>query len=143
MIIVGWGRASKKIADLGIRKCDNCKNYAWFEMHEVSKKIKAYFIPVAKFGVEYYAVCPVCNNGMRVSKEQKDDFLRASIAIPPKDAVMDMWKRLADIMDENGHCEDIILETTSEALKKQYGVDAYAYVTKLFIEYSSESDLPK
>ena len=150
MILVGWGKNAKKIADLGMAKCHNCKNYAWFEMYEVSKKVKAYFIPVAKFGVQYFAVCTVCNHGESISRDRKGEVIRQSISIPEKHQVVAIWTELSDIVDKNreelygnGYLNENLLQAKAALLSQMYGSQNLDYVMKIFFNYITDENLPR
>jgi hypothetical protein len=82
IMIVGWGRESKQLAYLGIRKCPNCKNYSNHHMYLTQRKVTAYFIPVAKFNKKYFYACAICQAGYEIEESSKDDFLSYSARIP-------------------------------------------------------------
>lgn len=66
MIIFGWGKNSKEIGKGLIQECPNCKNVRQWIIVETSKKVSLYFVPVAKWNKEFFCICPVCNNGIKL-----------------------------------------------------------------------------
>lgn len=93
MIIIGWGKNSKKIADAGIMKCKNCNNYSAFEVRELTSNIKIYFIPIAKWGRKTYLVCTVCDAGYELNEENKKEILQETVKIPDNKTSIEIFNK--------------------------------------------------
>ncbi len=94
MIIIGWGKQSKKIADAGIMKCKNCNNYSAFEVRELANNIKLYFIPIAKWGKKTYLVCTICDAGYELNEEGKKEILQETIKIPDNKTSIEIFNKV-------------------------------------------------
>ena len=92
MIIAGWGKKSKKIADAGLYKCQNCKNTATFEIRQLTNYASAYFIKLAKWKKQFYLVCSVCNAGHKLTEEDKNELLELSVGLPSNSEITEIWK---------------------------------------------------
>jgi uncharacterized Zn finger protein (UPF0148 family) len=76
MIVFGWGRGSNVLGELGEIECPNCDNCATWQVVEASRKATVYFLPVAKWDLLYFAVCPICSNGFQIeTREEAQDLL--------------------------------------------------------------------
>ena len=94
MIIIGWGKQSKKIADVGIMKCKNCNNYSAFEVRELASNIKLYFIPLVKWDKKTYLVCTTCDAGYELNEEGKKEILQETIKIPDNETSIEMFNKV-------------------------------------------------
>lgn len=83
MIIVGWGKDARPVANLGVKRCPNCNNNSRFDLHERATQLKLYFIPVARLNLKYFVACQICGAGYEVDNRQKDELLK----LGPKSAV--------------------------------------------------------
>lgn len=90
-ILAGWGGKRKRIGNFGIRKCPNCNNWQPQGIYELSRQATLYFIPVAKWGKEYYVICPICEAGLPVVEEKLDELLRACILMPDDETARQIW----------------------------------------------------
>lgn len=75
MIFVGWGKNIKKIGYYGVLKCSHCKNYADFDVCELSNNIKLYFVTVAKYNKKRYLRCAACSCGYELDEGQYNEIL--------------------------------------------------------------------
>jgi len=151
MIIFGWGKGAKKLADIGFNKCPNCKNYSWFYLCELSSKVKVYFVPVAKFNKKYYMVCSVCSAGLELTSKEKDEILRESVEFPSQELSIEIWNKLDDMFsklseametDKSLDAEEFIERATSE-LREQYDEKYFDVVAQTYLQYINDDDLPK
>jgi len=94
MIIIGWGKKSKKIADAGIMKCGNCNNYSAFEIRELSSKVSLYFIPIAKWKKKTYLVCALCDAGYELSEKNKEKILQETVKIPDNKTSIELYNKI-------------------------------------------------
>ncbi len=94
MIIGGWGKKSKKIADAGFFKCENCNNIATFEVHELANSISLYFIPVAKWSKKVYLVCSICQAGYELSESDTKKLLQETATLPDNITVAKIWNKM-------------------------------------------------
>lgn len=94
LILFGWGKKSKKLADAGIMKCKNCNNYSAFEIRELAKNINLYFIPIAKWDKRTFLVCPICEAGYELTKEGREKILQEVIKIPDNKICIEIFNRI-------------------------------------------------
>jgi hypothetical protein len=147
VIILGWGNKGTHLAYLGIDKCANCKNYNQFNLFEFSKRVTAYFIPIAKFDKKFYCVCRVCDAAWEMTLEQKDEALRQSVTLPPGDQVADIWgvldKRIMEApVGTDEEFENDLIEAVNLA-KASYPSDAVDYVFAWYLKALADPDKPK
>lgn len=131
MIIIGWGKQSKKIADAGIIKCKNCNNYSAFEVRGLASNIKLYFISVAKWNKKTYLVCTVCDAGYELNEKAKKEILQDVIKIPDNKTSIEIWNRIDSLFVEY---------TRRKKLKNLEGWDKYIK-EKLIKENYKEEDV--
>ena len=94
LILFGWGKKSKKLADAGIMRCKNCNNYSAFEIRELAKNINLYFIPIAKWDKRTFLVCRVWVAGYELTKEGRDKILQEVIKIPDNKISIEIFNRI-------------------------------------------------
>jgi hypothetical protein len=100
LIIFGWGKEAKKVAFVGIAKCENCRNYGPFHLYEIAKKVTLYFVPVAKFSRKYYSVCSICEAGFEVGESGRLEIMRRSLLYESEVSVISLWRDLIYIDKE-------------------------------------------
>lgn len=74
MFIIWGTRGFNKI--MGYTKqytCRHCNNISAWELVRTSRWFTLFFIPIFPFSFKYLALCPVCQHGAQLSKE---DFQR-------------------------------------------------------------------
>lgn len=129
---IGWGKKSKKIADVGLMKCPNCNNVAGLELREISNRAKLYFISVAKWNKKYYLVCPICSAGIELSKEKKDKILEESIGLPDNKTSIEIYNHFIDsinnIVDKKNKSKNPFPSIIKDLKKKGYKDDDIGYV---------------
>lgn len=138
MLIAGWGGKEKPVGFLGIEKCDNCKNYGFFNLFEISKKISLFFVPVANYSKKYYAVCEICKAGYELDDEGYKKMLAESTKIPDRDTIADIWNDIdARVLKEFGGKKSSAtsMEKTLEKIKKEISHEWGDKVTKDNINY--------
>ncbi|OGK35380.1 hypothetical protein A3F58_00040 [Candidatus Roizmanbacteria bacterium RIFCSPHIGHO2_12_FULL_37_9b] len=132
MIIAGWGKKSKKIADAGLHKCSNCKNIATFEIREMANYASAYFIKIAKWNKQTYLVCTICNAGFELTDEGKNELLKATIELPSNSDIVDIWNNINKLFVEYINNKKDINKWNEYALnemsKKNYNKSSIEYV---------------
>lgn len=122
-VIYGWGKYSKKIADIGLTECSNCKNIVGAELHQINKGVKLYFIQVAKWDKHFFVVCPICNAGFEINIENKEKILKKSVKLPDNRTSISIWN---DLMDElNTNSEGFFKEERKTTLIKQLLTKGY------------------
>ena len=68
-LIGGAGNGSK---DLGLRKnqlCPGCKSRLGMQLIRTNGYIHLFFVPVFRYGVQYFLVCPACGHAYEISRE--------------------------------------------------------------------------
>lgn len=138
MIIFGWGKKSKKIADVGLMRCKNCNNMTVFELRELSNKVSIYFIPVAKWKKQNYLVCPVCDAGFEIEENDKNDILNECIKLPDskisleiQDYIVDSFNKFDDKKDK---LNNLMSSISEDLIKQGYKKDDISYVMVRFID---------
>jgi len=135
MIIAGWGKKSKKIADAGLLKCRNCNNIAAFEVRELANTASLYFIPVAKWHRKTYLVCPICKTGYELSEEGTKNFLQEIASLPSNDKSIELWNKIdvlfVKFMKENKNLEEWN-DFAKEELSKENKIDDVEYVLSCY-----------
>lgn len=63
-------------------------------IYELSRQATLYFIPVAKWGKEYYIICPTCEAGVSVPEEKLEALLRACATIPDAETAIQIWSKM-------------------------------------------------
>lgn len=136
MIIVGWGKDAKQIAYMGLLKCNNCNNYSHFHLYEIANKIKLYFVPVAKFNKKYILGCSVCNSGIEIDEDKKNELIALSVDLPNEQSITEIWAALDKeftkfINGKSSLKSDQFLEPANivkESLKSKYSSEHIEYV---------------
>ena len=132
MLVAGWGKKSKKIADAGLYKCQNCKNTTTFEVVEISNYASAYFIKFAKWKKQFCLVCSICDATYELTEENKDKLLKFSVELPSNSEITDIWNDIdllcVDYMKDNKDMEKWNEYVTHEMCKKRYKDFSVEYV---------------
>ena len=143
VLIWGWGNQFRKVADVGIMKCGNCNNYSTFEIRELAKNVKIYFVPVAKWGRKYYLVCNKCEGAYELEKERLDKILSEISSMPNNQTSIDIWNsidsllaKMIDINDTENWGDKIIPKLKA----KGYEEDDIKHVLSTFIDSMIRSD---
>ncbi|MFW0862649.1 MAG: zinc-ribbon domain-containing protein [Candidatus Komeilibacteria bacterium] len=139
MLIFGWGKKSKKIADVGLMTCRNCMNVAGAEVRELSNKASLYFVPVAKWNKKYYLVCPVCDAGFELDEKSMNELLASVANLPSNEVSIKIYN---DVIDFFNNCNDDpannlnkIMTDLEQVLKdKGYKEDDMRYVVGFFVD---------
>jgi len=160
MIILGWGKKAKQLAFIGIEKCENCKNWCRFDLYKMSRRITLYFVPVAKWGKTYYAVCSTCEAGFEISEPQAQELLKKSVHLPDASETERLWLNLMGVEQwarEAGRKEfgasgaevrqvlrdQFDINQYAEQWRGRYTDDEIAYALPLFRKYLEDNDLPE
>ncbi len=80
-IIFGWGKQTlKEFGTLGESYCQRCHNGTHRRL--VLRRIwfTLFFIPIIPYRTEYLVVCPICNGGTLLDKEEFE-ILRNTIPV--------------------------------------------------------------
>ena len=95
MLFLGdFGGRTKRIGNFGIHKCLNCNNWQPQGVYEVSKQIRAFFIPLARWDKQIYVICPICKAGFPPKADRGDDLLRESALMPDDQTAQAIWDEL-------------------------------------------------
>lgn len=150
MIFYGWGKDLKQIAYAGVEKCPNCKNFGHFSLCENSSYASLYFVTVAKWNKKYFLMCELCQKGCEIDAAGKDELLRMTIAIPPKEHVAEIWNRLeiayTDAEAMPGDHTKAFAYTLNAALmqlKSAYSENHVAYVANRYAQWLKDDDGPQ
>ena len=83
-LIGGAGNGSK---DLGLRKnqlCPGCKSRLGMQLIRTNGYIHLFFVPVFRYGVQYFLVCPACGRAYEISREDGRRLEhQPDLALPP------------------------------------------------------------
>src|SRR3989344_1062719 len=124
-ILAGWGGKRKRIGNFGMQKCPNCHNWQAQGIYELSRQATLYFIPVAKWGKEYYVICPICEAGMPILEGKLEELLRSCITFP------DDATTVSDL-------EGLLAKVNSEITKKGYREEHVQAVFPSYGQYLAE-----
>ncbi|MFC2041043.1 zinc-ribbon domain-containing protein [Chloroflexota bacterium] len=70
-MVIGWGRQTlKDEGGISLVKCPNCGNLVEWRLVHKRVWFTLYFIPVFPYTNQHLLVCPVCNVGFKLSKEE-------------------------------------------------------------------------
>lgn len=153
-IIAGWGKDAKVLAYLGLRKCPNCRNVDHWRLYEMVKKVTAFFVPVAKWGSKYYAVCNVCGVSYEMDAAQKQQLLQESLQIPPMETIMACWEALDNAVvqaaqgagDDDAKMwkdADAALQQVAGQLEKRFPKPHVDYVCAAYATWMQDEDQPE
>jgi hypothetical protein len=71
MIILGWGRVTKKqYGPTMAIQCPNCGNDTWLQLYRYRKWFTLFFIPVFPYSSTHSLSCSVCSQGVELNGEQ-------------------------------------------------------------------------
>lgn len=75
MIII-WGSKdfNKVLCQTGPYTCTNCSNPTPFNLVRVARWFTLFWIPIFPYSFKYYHFCPVCNQGVQLTKQQAKDM---------------------------------------------------------------------
>ncbi|HED38013.1 MAG TPA: zinc-ribbon domain-containing protein [Ignavibacteria bacterium] len=135
MIIGGWGKKSKKVADAGLLRCKNCNNTAAFEIRELASTASLYFIPVAKWNKKTYLVCPICKAGYELPEDDVKKLMQEIVSLPSNDTSIEIWNKIdllfVEFTKENKNLEEWN-DFAKEELSKTYKKDDTKYVLSCY-----------
>ena len=135
ILIGGWGKKSKKIADAGLLKCKNCNNTAAFEVRELASTASLFFVPVAKWNKKTYLVCPICEAGYELSEDDTKKLLQDVASLPSNDSAKEIWNKTDSLfvkfMKENGNIGEWN-DFAKEELSKNHKSDDVEYVLSCY-----------
>ena len=57
----GGGTSSEMLGEGYELDCPNCHNSRRWQVIRTQNSASVFFIPVAKWGVKYWAICPICS----------------------------------------------------------------------------------
>jgi hypothetical protein len=100
-MFVGYSKGGKKTAYAGIHECGNCNNVTNFHLIESSFKPTVMFIPVAKFNLQYYVICSLCERGYELEKTKYDEMYRNSFNLPREEDVIPYYNLIDDALMKN------------------------------------------
>jgi len=146
VIVFGWGKKAKRLANAGMSKCPNCHNWTAFGVFSRASAVSLYFVPVAKFGTKFYLVCSTCDAGFEINDAKKTELLRASCDLPTTEHMISIWNALDDAAlklsqwspSQGAPCPSL-LEAT-EALKSTYSAADVDYVARMFAASLADVD---
>lgn len=76
MILFGWGHS--KVKDAGPvteHECPNCKNTNLWHLIKASTWFTLFFIPVFPYSIKRFIICPTCQYGESVSKQEYETLV--------------------------------------------------------------------
>ena len=77
MFIFGWKRKNK-ILGVNYSKiycCSNCKNSSHYTIVRNRLYFTLFFLPILPLSSKYYEICPICERGIKIKKEEAKALL--------------------------------------------------------------------
>lgn len=74
MIIIGFGKDAKKIADAGDHHCPRCHNQCLFQVVEIANRLAIFFIPAARWQKKYFLSCSICHYSYPLGREELEEY---------------------------------------------------------------------
>ena len=76
MIIWGYKGYKKELGHTpSAIQCGNCQQTAPWDLIETGRKFSLYWIPLIPYGRKYYVLCPVCEYGKEIEKQDINEYL--------------------------------------------------------------------
>lgn len=149
IVFFGWGKKAKRLANAGIDKCVNCRNWSPMGVYARSSAVSLYFVSVAKWGTKFYLVCDTCDAGIEVDADTKTKLLRASADLPPTAEMKRIWAEiderltqyLAEPQKEGVQCRPA-LDFVIEAMTQKHNPSHIDYVASRFAACAADPDVP-
>jgi len=148
-LIFGWGGDLKPVADTGIMKCPNCKNYTPWQLRKLTKAIRVYFIPVIPYSTKHYFVCSVCEAAFEADENKVKEVLAQTAGWPSNEECLTIWDaldatvaRLLGAVAAGGDVnalERVIDEMTAQGFAKE----KVQFVAPMYFQMLSDDDLPE
>lgn len=69
------------IKDLKEAYCNSCKTIRKFQLMELKRKIRVFWIPTLSIDTKYGIICPNCKTGWYVEEYQKDAILKGDMVV--------------------------------------------------------------
>lgn len=83
IFIFSFGKTTKKnFGSLQDKKCKFCQDNNEYELLRIITWFTLFFIPIIPYKFKYYLVCPNCERGFEITKEQFDTIRGAGLAMP-------------------------------------------------------------
>jgi len=137
MLIGGWGKDLENVADAGFGLCKNCNNTALFDLKKTTKKADLFFVPVAKWGAEYFLVCSTCDAGYEISEQQKDQLVNEMIERPDNKKMAEIWNKMDELLVnlmkqevEIGKWQDVV----HEKMSIEYKISDLDYIYRHYLK---------
>jgi hypothetical protein len=71
MIIFGWGRQNRKDRGAVVPvTCPRCNNETMYRWVSTTTWFSLFFVPLIPYSNKHYIVCPICSNGLELTKAQ-------------------------------------------------------------------------
>jgi hypothetical protein len=71
MLIFGFGPGkAQDLGEVAPVTCAGCHNEVFLHRMRTRKAVRLYFVPVVPYGTDDYLLCPVCNRGIQLEREQ-------------------------------------------------------------------------
>lgn len=71
----GTGDSFHPIRILGNHYCKHCKSIQEYDLMEVKRKIKVFYIPTVAINTKYAVACKKCKNGSYIEDSIRDDLM--------------------------------------------------------------------
>ncbi|WP_124059477.1 zinc-ribbon domain-containing protein [Vaginisenegalia massiliensis] len=76
MIIWGTRHYQKLLGQSNlVQTCPNCHNEVRYQVMEYGSKFALFFIPLFPISKKYRLVCPICQYGYEISKDEVEKYL--------------------------------------------------------------------
>jgi len=100
MFFFGWGRKIKLLGQTLMRNCGRCGKQSVWSISKQYRYFSIFFVPVARWNVEWLHLCPVCNHGENVTKQEAERLLGGQKAGVPASSQQFSVYRVE--VDQNG-----------------------------------------
>ena len=145
-VIFGWGGKLKHVADAGIAKCANYKNFAPHFIGKVKKAVRLYFVPVVPYSTKFYLVCSICQAGYEIPKDKVDELVAEVIRLPSNEEAAQIMNAFAStikgLANVGGNPEQVVNEAIATVTRMGYQENHVEYVAGVFFRMITDEDAP-
>ena len=98
LILFGTKRTNKELGDsYSMYKCTHCDNERPLKVIKNRLWFTLFFIPVIPLSTKYYCVCPICNFGSKVKKQEALELMAEPVTVESTVAEADAQDAIAAI----------------------------------------------
>jgi len=145
LIFFGWGGNLKPVADAGIMKCPNCKNYTPWQLRKLTKAVRVYFIPILPYSTKYYFVCSVCEAAFEADETKVKDVLAQTASWPRNEECLAIWNALDAALARflKAGSGDALDRAVDETVAQGFAKEKVQFVVPTYAQMLLDEDLPE